>query len=181
MKTRGYVDRLLHREPVFSVGEWIAWDCESMGGIHTGTQLRHESQKKYLWLQAEGGEHLPLVYGTDDDYQVLWKTGQVFLVEGIFDRVALKRAFPDRACLARLSKSMSRQLKTFLERYSKRVWVVLDTDEPGEAAAVKAIRALGSERAARLWYPAKDPADLLLDRGIEKTKRILERQMELVF
>lgn len=189
---RGYTPELLGVEPVFSVQEafvlegvnlsqavgWVAWVCRSMAGTLIGIQTRSVPEKAYRWLQAPGAGYLPIIYGLPEDYEKLWVQGEAILVEGIFDRVAMKRCFPDMAVFARLSKGVSRQMEWFFRRYAKRLWLAFDMDEAGEKATKQAYGRMGEVELVRLQIAAKDPSKLLESRGLEKARAQLSVQME---
>lgn len=190
--SRGYVDQMIEHEPVCTIGAgglaqlqnremdgWIGWESFSMGGARIGVQTKNSQESAYRWFQAEDAQHLPIIYATVEDYQILWQTGEVILVEGIFDRVAIKRAFPEKAVIARLSKSVAKQLEVFLKRYARTVWLAMDMDEPGREGAEQAVKRLKNGIVVeRLTYPAKDPAKLLENKGVEKVRELLEKQMD---
>jgi len=189
--SRGYVEQMIQAEPACTIGAlglsclvpdsaagWIGWECRSMGGAQIGMQVKDSENSSYRWFQRVEANHLPIMYAIPEDYRILWKTGEVFVVEGIFDRVAMKRMFPEKATIARLSKSVAKQLVIFLERYARRVWLVMDMDEHGQEGAEQASKRLGGGiLTERLMYPAMDPAELLKKKGVHGGREILELQM----
>jgi len=188
--SRGYTQRMLNDEPVCTVaggllhfpgaavGGWIGWECLSMGGASIGVQVKDSEESTYRWFQYPDASHLPIMYATEEDYQILWKTGEIFVVEGIFDRAAMKRMFPKKAVMARLSKSVAKQLVVFLERYASRVWLVMDMDEHGQEGADHAAKRLGEGIVTeRLTYPAMDPAELVKKKGVRAGREVLELQI----
>lgn len=189
--SRGYTEETIKLEPVCTIGVdglpslldkgvdgWIGWGALSMGGARIGVQAKQSKESTYRWFQAEDASHLPILYTTTEDYTILWETGELILVEGIFDRVAVKRAFPEQAVIARLSKSVAKQLEVFLKRYATRVWLAMDMDEAGQAGAEQAIKRLqDSITTERLTYPARDPADLLQRKGSGAVRELLGTQM----
>jgi len=158
----------------------LGWICYSMSGALVGIQIRSLEEKKYRFLQAKNVGHLPILYGTEKDYEFLWEKEEVFLVEGPFDRVALKRCTGDRAVFARMSKGAGGQMISFLSRYARRVWLVFDMDEPGRDATEKTERRFkDNTEVLSLEYPAHDPADLLMKYGEPRAREILAKKIEI--
>jgi len=100
------------------------------------------------------------------------------LVEGILDRVAIRRLVPDKAVLARLSKGVGRQMVHSLRRQVSRIWVAFDMDDAGNKG-LEQVRQLFEPdvEVIRLVYPAKDPANLLEKYGMRAADN-LTRQIE---
>jgi len=98
----------------------------------------------------------------------------------VFDRIAVKRAVPEIAVIARLSKGVGGQLAKMLERFAKRVWLAFDNDTPGESATLKTIGRLKGIDVLEIRYPAKDPGELLERKGVTKMGEIIRRQMSLL-
>jgi DNA primase len=191
---RGYIPLLIEEEGVLGVEDnsffegkpirdcagAIGWPVYSMSGEPVGLQTRELEIKKYRFHQLTNTEHLPLVFGTRRDWEILWETGSVILTEGTFDRVAIKRALPYRAVLARMSKGAPNQLRNLIRRYVTTLWLAFDMDEPGQDAAAEAETKLGSQiNVYRMTFPAKDPSNLLQAVGLKKTTQILERQLNM--
>lgn len=191
--SRSYVEALLKKEDIRSLpeghlflegceldnsGPVVAWVCRSLSGALTGIQTRRIDEHEYRWSQAPKAQHLPILYGTDEDHDLLYQTGRVIITEGIFDRAALKRCVPDYAVYARLSKGIAKSLTYLLLRYAKLVWTAFDQDGPGQKATEETKEKLGSKvRVHHLLLPAKDPSKLIETRGEGRTREIVERQI----
>lgn len=179
LRSRTYTDELIDREPIESDGELIRWRCESAAGTHIGDQTLRPGTHEYRWDQAPQAHHLPIIYGTEEDHEGLFQTGQVILVEGIFDRAAIKRIAPGRACYARLSRGIAKHLLTTLRRYGTTVFLLFDQDGPGRAATEDAERKLsGGPEVHQLRIPAKDPAALLEKVGERRAQGIILPQIQ---
>lgn len=156
----------------------IGWPCFSQAGKLFGLQIREVQEKKYRWFQMPGCGHLPIIYATRDDYNILYESGKVILTEGIFDRIAIKRLFPMRAVMARLSKGVGNQLELFLRRYANQVITAFDTDEAGLKATDKTSkRLIEGPEVCKLSFPYKDPASALEQLGPATLKKLLARQL----
>lgn len=135
------------------------------------------SVKDYRTFYDQDHRYLPVFYATDEDYDQLWRSKQVILTEGVFDRLALKLAFPDRAVFARLTKGVSPPMVSLLERLCSKVWIAFDNDLPGNKAADKASRRLGVE-VHRLQIPYKDPSQFLASKGLSSVRSHYQRQID---
>jgi len=191
--SRGYTDQDLKKEKVFGIGSeltyildrpiidcagCVAWLAVSMSGEPIGVQTREIKEKKYRWHQFDNVEHLPMLYGSEADWDILYSVGSMILTEGPFDRIAVKRALPDRAVFARLSKGTSNQMILLIRRYIKHLWLAFDSDEEGEKATSRSEKLLGEDlNVYRLRFPYHDPSEMLKKRGLEALKSHLERQI----
>jgi len=191
--SRGYTNQYLKKEKVFGVGSQLVYvldrpimDCEgcvawlavSMSGTPIGVQTRELKEKKYRWHQFDNVEHLPMLYGSEEDWDLLFSVGSMVLTEGPFDRIAVKRALPNRAVFARLSKGTSNQMIFLIKRYINHLWLAFDADEEGEKAATRSEELLGEDvNIYRLKFPYHDPSEMLKKRGLETLRSHLERQI----
>lgn len=189
--SRGCEPGFQDKEPVFTVPPGdvrngvdlthdagrMAWECRSAAGSLAGYHTRTPGTREFFWRQAPGAGYLPIVYAIPHDYQQLWDTGQVFLTEGIFDRVAVKACFPDMAVFARLSTGVSVQMVPLLKRYAKVVWLALDQDEEGQKAAVATEERLKGLMVVNLRFSAKDPSKFLELRGRAALRKVLDTQI----
>lgn len=194
LKSRGYDETWIRKDGVFGVqtaaeehlglllqdqADFIAWPVRTMAGTLVGVQTRAIEEKRYRWKQKPNTRHLPICFGTPDDYEILWKTGEVVLVEGAFDRLAVKQCFPERAVLARLSKGASGQLSILLSRYATVLWTGFDEDDPGRDAADQTELRLGKRMAVnKLGIPAHDMAKLMERKGKAGMRAILQKQFD---
>jgi len=172
--SRGYTEESIAEEQIFSTREgkhsWgdheiyldepgILWVVRSASGKVIGTQYRSSQSSTYRWMQNDGAAHLPLLYGTKGDHQIFFDEGAAILVEGIFDRIVLKRAVPDYAVFARLSKGVARQSIQYLTRHGKFIVLAFDSDAPGRKATEDAKKMLKDKMdLGELRFPAKDPS-----------------------
>jgi len=196
LESRGYTPLDIHSEEVFGIPKTgtfqlegrmirdcegcIAWLARSMSGAPVGVQTREIREHKYRWHQLDNVEHLPMLYGTMDDWDLVWHTGSMYLTEGPFDRIAVKRALPDRAVFARLSKGISNQMLTLIKRYVKHLWLAFDSDEEGDKAAHRSEMLLGEGlNVYRLRFPFKDPSEMMKKRGLSALRGHMEKQMRM--
>lgn len=196
LQSRFYTDELIEEEKLYSIPAgthilpgtsrsfnsevpMIAFECRSMGetlsAIHTCSRVK----KEYRYHQIDGLPYLPILYSSISDRELLFKDKTVILTEGTFDRIAVKRALPEYAVMARLSKGTSIFLSLMLKRYATRVWLAFDNDEAGEKGAKMAIHKMGEGvETVELFIPYKDPALVAEKRGVAHLRDVLRSQME---
>lgn len=187
--SRGYTDDLIAAEEIFGIennteiegrrilecGGCVGFLARSMSGTPVGVQTRELKEKKYRWHQFDNVEHLPMLYGSVDDWDLVWHTGSMVITEGPFDRIAVKQALPDRAVFARLTKGISNQMLTLIRRYVNHLWLAFDTDEEGDKAADRSETLLSEDvNIYRLKFPYKDPSEMMEKRGLPALKQHLE-------
>lgn len=183
LNSRGYTNELMDAERILAVpvginffegGEFfqdkpaIGFQCYSPSGEFTGVTTRALLEKEYRFRSVKGKSHLLVVYASEEDYDLAYYSKAVVLVEGVFDRIAIKQMAPGTAVLARMSKGISKALEVFLKRYATEVWLVFDQDEGGRIATEHAKKKLTGLRVNEVQLPAKDPAKLLENYGLAK-------------
>ena len=172
------------------VASSLVFTCRTMSGALQGLVLASwgEQEKRYEW-RPSGARWLPICYAQPDDWELFYRDGEAILVEGVFDRIALKRCYPDRAVIARLSKSVA-AVQWILKRYARRLWVAFDQDEEGEKGARRLGWKLGNEVGSvsefrdeltihRLTFRGKDPGEHFEAHGEAHLRKWVERQMEM--
>lgn len=144
-------------------------------GIHTASRV----VKDYRYFQHPQKQHAPIMYGAADDFKEMLATGKLVLVEGVFDRIAMRRILPGYAVFARLSKGVPHNLLWLIKRYVKQLILAFDQDEAGQDGAAKAERSLHRQvNVTRVQFPVKDPSDLLKKYGEVKARRLVLKQLE---
>lgn len=192
---RGYTDAHISREIIFSVGAGesnhqasgisfftdkplIVFGTRSMSGGLAGLHTACSTEKQYGWHQHSKKPYLPILYGDNEDFQLLYEKGSMILTEGVFDRIAVKRSLEDHAVFARLSKGVSTILVNFIKRYANRLIFAFDMDDAGKEAVLKAGKALKGLDMGALLYASHDPADYLKKVGIKKMEQDFRDQIE---
>lgn len=191
---RGYTPELLKEEGVLAVpagfkgevnGIWISshydsvvftcWSPGSPSAVHTGS-ITVKDYKVFYSSRVT----FPVLYATARDWSEMRRQRRIILVEGVYDRVVVKRAMPEFPVFARLSKGVQNDFKRILEVLDCRVFLLFDNDDPGRKAADKSERALENLgiKTVRLYAPMEDPGDVIkLKDGIRQFREILERQI----
>ena len=95
------------------------------------------------------------------------RTGNVLVVEGPFDLLAVRALAPDLPSLCPLSKRMSWKHVAFMLMYGvERLQILMDQDEPGRKATTDAEKNLGNKfKIVPVRCPAADPSDCLTSRS----------------
>jgi 5S rRNA maturation endonuclease (ribonuclease M5) len=157
----------------------VCWQTHSMSGELMGILARELGASKYRWAQKPNCEHLPIMFGSPRDYQLLWDTRRMVLTEGQFDRVAMKRLLPeDTAVFARLTKGVGKLLLVFVQRYADEVITIFDNDDPGKDATDKTEEKIPTSQS--LLLPTKDPSKLLELYGFPKAKELVRRRWSML-
>lgn len=112
-----------------------------------------------------------LFFGTNVAMPHIWKTREVYLVEGIFDLFPMQRVFPNTLCCG--TATLNPEQMTFLERYVDRVHVAFDHDEQGEKFFEKFYRKYRREfdLIEKVSYGGSDPSDSWERLGEEKFRK----------
>jgi len=195
LKKRGYTDERLSREEitsipigettvhgvqVFTERESVAFLCRSMSEevslVHCAAVT---GAKDYRSYQSTSKGYLAPIYGSKEDRDLLYTTQELILVEGVFDRVAMKVLFSERAVFARLTKGATGQLVEHLQVFCKKMYSAFDGDVPGVLASVrseKKLKPLGVD-VVRLQCPFKDPSAFLASKGMNSARKHYERQI----
>jgi len=174
MKERGYLPQNIQEESSLLVslepGEHelhgvsfrlevpsIAFHCKSMSGATVGINTAGRGIKDYKFFQHADGRHLPIMYATEKDRNTLYETREMIVVEGVWDRIAIKRALPEWAVFARLSKGVGGQFETMIKRFAHLVWLCFDQDTAGFKGTEMAKKKLTNVEIYEIRYAYKDP------------------------
>lgn len=168
---RGYYDRFRNRV-IFTILD------SRQKPIAFGGRVLDDSLPKYLNSPETAffnkGHHL---YGMDKAYQGIREFEFALLAEGYMDVIALQQAGFTNA-VASLGTALTKDQARLLKRYTKRIVVAYDSDQPGVQAALRAGEILG-EAGFRVdilsLNGAKDPDEYLKSIGNEKFKEALHQ------
>jgi DNA primase len=118
-----------------------------------------------------------VLFGLYQARQAMRQSGEVLVVEGYFDQLALYRAgFPQ--VVATCGTALTTEHARLLKRYVQRVILLFDQDAAGKQATFKAMTVLQEEGvpAAVIELPAgEDPDSFLQGQGIEAFQQRLEK------
>lgn len=145
-----------------------------------GFELRSTKVKRHhKWISAEARFHF---FGLNSrSLEEIWKTEEVFLVEGTFDAVSFSLFKPN--VLSLMGNKLSAGQIKFLRRYAKTVWFCLDKDKWGMIMQEKMSAelknkgiAIGRMEALVFSDGVKDANDLLKKLGRERFVRTLTQR-----
>jgi 5S rRNA maturation endonuclease (ribonuclease M5) len=95
-----------------------------------------------------------------EQMEVLWKTGILWVVEGVFDASALRHLLnQEGAVLAAGTAHLTEVQIEFVRRFAKKVYLAFDMDKAGRQGQEKAQRALGEFGVPTIsveWRGSKD-------------------------
>jgi DNA primase len=140
-----------------------------------GGRILGEGEPKYLnSRESEIFRKRQSLFALDLALPEIRKTGEVYLAEGYMDVMALHQAGITNA-VAPLGTAFTDEQAKLLRRWAERIILVFDSDEAGQAAAVKGIltaRKIGLSCAVVVpggqgGQTIKDPADILKENGPE--------------
>jgi DNA primase len=172
-------DETFNQTRVRAAARYLAWPLHSAARTPIGVLLRKLDGKEYRLALREGNDHIPTLLASKKDWDQAWRSQFAILVEGAFDRVALKRAFPEHAVFARLSRGIQNKAAIILRRYTTRMWIVMDNDEAGQRGAEEAQKKLEGINTTSLGLKgSKDPGDFLHKYGSKALREHLLREAE---
>ncbi len=118
-----------------------------------------------------------VLFGLYQARQAMRQSGEVLVVEGYFDQLALYRAgFPQ--VVATCGTALTTEHARLLKRYVQRVILLFDQDAAGKRATFKAMSVLQEEGvpAAVIELPAgEDPDSFLREQGVDAFRQRLEK------
>jgi 5S rRNA maturation endonuclease (ribonuclease M5) len=194
--SRGYDDGLIAEDKLVSLpaGRYvyhtarfelsepvIAAICRYATGTPTAVGVISADRKAYRKYPTEAGKYLPIFYSSCVDFTLLEQTKTVFLCEGYFDRVALKRCNVAGAVFATLGVTVSDTFIKFLRHFSSHVWLSLDMDKVGADVTESLAKKL---QESGLWVGVlrcqyKDPAQWLQKAGVNRMRQSVIDQVTL--
>lgn len=144
---------------------WLISPYLSPKGEIFGFEGRSMGAKKFVDARSPECKWNPVFFGlTPLDMEYLWvgKNVTVWLVEGVFDLIPLKRILPpSHVVLATMTANLSYSQGQFLRRFgADQAYVAFDMDDPGRAGAEKAeerLRRAGLQVENISYLGGKDP------------------------
>ena len=131
-----------------------------------GVQLRYRAEKGYRDFFSHQEE--PVLFGLAQAMPHIWRTGEIWLVEGVYDLFVIQRTHP--GVVSTLKAGVPNVLLPLLHRIVDRVVLAFDNDSAGDRGAEFFRKSHGREfDTARVQYPSlkmvdgkttKDPSDL---------------------
>lgn len=139
-----------------------------------------ESEIRYKKFYFEKNKFLPNFYGLPDALDSIWETKTVFLTEGIFDLLSIRKVKPN--CLSPLTANVSQYQINWLKRYVDKIILLFDMDEKGKEAAEKMKNNLGNNFVIHsIPFKGKDLNDYLVKNGEIDLKYYIESKLDTIF
>lgn len=145
---------------------WWCWPLRTPTNRIVGIEFRNPEYKKSVrhLLHDEADPHAVWTC-RPDSFEKIWNGGAVWLVEGLFDLLALEWVVPDTDAIlacgrANLNKKQAESLRRLAPPY---VHVVFDRDDAGERGAefaTKSLTAIGLRHGVVSYGGGKDPGEL---------------------
>ena len=120
----------------------------------------------------------PYILGAEACFQTLWDRGDLWIVEGIFDKVALDRVVPKCDCvISTLRAGMDAITLSMIKRYytpASTIYICYDNDETGQKKSRWLQREMEKlDMRAVIWrYRGKDPNDVWTQGGDTALRRM---------
>jgi DNA primase len=140
----------------------------------------NESDIRYKKFYLQKNKFLATFFGLPDSLPFIWENKQVFITEGIFDLIILKKIQPN--CLATLTANISNYQIDWLKRYVEKIYLVFDSDEKGRES---------SEKIKKIFYPeiqvhninlkCKDINDYYINYGLKELKYTIDDKLSNIF
>lgn len=139
-----------------------------------------ESEVRYKKFYFKKNKFLATFFGLPDSLPYIWETNEVFLTEGIFDLIILKKIKPN--CLATLTANINSYQIEWLKRYTDKIFLLFDSDEKGKES---------SEKIKKIFYPeiqvhninlkCKDINDYYIKYGLKDLEYQLNDKLDNIF
>lgn len=139
-----------------------------------------ETSIRYKKFYFEKSKFMPVFFGLDSCLDEIWKTGTVFLTEGILDALPLKKIKENT--LSSLTANLNDYQINWLRRYVKKVILLFDMDEKGKKSVIRLKKILGNDFAVHsIGLKGKDVNDFIVKYGDTELKKLIEDKMEFIF
>jgi len=152
---------------------FLVCPVRSPKGLLIGFEARSIKQKRIMDFRLPESKWNPFWLGLRTGMSKIWNGGNVWIVEGLFDKCALEWAVPETdVVLASVRAHLSKEHVEFLRRYCQqaRIFMVYDNDPTGRRAthgyinddgkrisgALERLQRVGLN-AVEVRYSAKDP------------------------
>ena len=141
-------------------------------------QIKEDGSKRVHQYRTVYSQWNPYVLGSQDAFQSLWDQGDLWVVEGIFDKVSLDKVIPRcDAVISTLRAGMDAITLDMIERYytpASTIYICYDNDETGQKKSYWLQREM-KKRGMRtvIWkYRGKDPNDVWTQGGDQALRRM---------
>jgi len=151
----------------------LVFPMRNAAGFLRGIQIRSPSREKkdYSKYYLSRSKVDAIFFGIELAMSHIWKTGEVYLCEGLFDYFPLQRVFTNTICTG--TANVSKRQVEFLLRYVEDVNVVFDMDWGGDQFYRRFTEDYGDsfKTVRRIEVRGKDVSEMweqVGDEGLEK-------------
>lgn len=137
-----------------------------------------DGEKKVTQYRTISSQWNPYILGAEKAFEALWSGGDIWIVEGMFDKVALDRVLPKTdAVISTLRAGMDAITLEMITQFytpSSTIYVCYDNDETGRKKS-KWLHKSFIDRGVRavVWpYRGKDPNDVWTHGGDKQLRRM---------
>jgi len=138
-----------------------------------GRAIDTKEFKYYLTLEAK---FLGAFFGLVQALPIIYETGRVFVVEGPFDLLALRKVYPN--VVASLTAELTEAQYAILSMFAKDIITIFDSDGPGKKATERALEKWPNIKTVCLGW--KDPDAGLKYLEFEKFKKFVQKKINEV-
>jgi DNA primase len=140
--------------------------------------INEDGSKRVHQYRTLSSQWNPFILGSEDTFRALWNLGDLWIVEGIFDKVSLDRVVsPYDAVTCTLRAGMDANTLDMIERYyspASTIFICYDNDETGKKKSYWLHKEM-TKRGMRavIWkYRGKDPNDVWTQGGDHALRRM---------
>jgi hypothetical protein len=145
---------------------WYCWPLRTPANVVVGLEFRNPDKKEIVKYLVEPDANPHAIWTcTPDSFTRVWQGNPVWLVEGIFDALALQWAVPNTDAIlacgrANLTRKQAESLRRLGAPY---VHVVFDRDDAGQRGtemAIKSLKAVNLRHDVVPYTGGKDPGEV---------------------
>jgi DNA primase len=139
-----------------------------------------ENEIRYKKFYLEKNKHIATFFGLPDSMESIWETKEVFLTEGIFDMLTLKKI--KNNCLSPLTANINSYQIEWLKRYVDRIFLLFDMDDKGKESTQKLKKVLEKEiQVIQIPLKGKDVNEFASTYGIKELEYYINNKMDCIF
>jgi DNA primase len=141
-------------------------------------RINEDGSKRVHQYRTLNAQWNPYALGAEEGFKALWELGDLWVVEGIFDKISLDKVIPScDACISTLRAGMDAITMDMIERFytpASTIYICYDNDETGQKKSYWLQREM-KKRGMRavIWkYRGKDPNDVWTQGGDQALRRM---------
>lgn len=141
-------------------------------------RINVDGSKRVHQYRTLSSQWNPFILGSEEAFRTLWGQGDLWIVEGIFDKIALDRVIPScDAVASTLRAGMDAITLDMIEKYyspASTIFICYDNDETGQKKSYWLQREMKKRgmRAVVWKYRGKDPNDVWTQGGDQALRRM---------